>query len=73
MLSCPVYNSEMVAISSPCVRLCCLDEQDICLGCLRHVDEITAWAAADEEQRRTILVRCERRRRERDSDLTGLG
>ncbi|GAB4351059.1 MAG: DUF1289 domain-containing protein [Gammaproteobacteria bacterium] len=49
-------------ISSPCVRICCLDEQEICLGCFRHIEEITGWSAADDTERLAILERCERRR-----------
>ena len=28
-------------VASPCVSICALDEQDICTGCQRTVDEIT--------------------------------
>ena len=28
---------------SPCVRKCTLDDDDICVGCFRHIDEICAW------------------------------
>ncbi len=27
----------------PCVRRCCLNLEDICLGCGRHYAEIIAW------------------------------
>lgn len=40
---------------SPCVRNCCLDQQDICLGCGRHVDEIIEWHSADVLRRTQIL------------------
>lgn len=50
------------SIASPCVRNCCLDDRDICLGCYRSITEITGWAAADNHQRSEILRRCELRR-----------
>lgn len=28
---------------SPCVRNCCLDENDICLGCYRSLSETLNW------------------------------
>ncbi|WP_445947107.1 DUF1289 domain-containing protein [Shewanella sp.] len=28
---------------SPCVRQCCLDAQDVCLGCHRTLDDILNW------------------------------
>lgn len=49
-------------IASPCVRNCCLDEQDICLGCGRSLAEITAWSGSSDHERRAILERAARRR-----------
>lgn len=28
---------------SPCVRNCCLDENDVCCGCKRTISEIVNW------------------------------
>ncbi|MBI5462158.1 MAG: DUF1289 domain-containing protein [Gammaproteobacteria bacterium] len=50
-------------VASPCVRQCCLDDQDICLGCHRSVDEIIAWGNADNAARRAILQRAAARAR----------
>ena len=47
---------------SPCVSNCCLDEEDICLGCFRHIDEITGWHSADTKQRLDILQKIEVRK-----------
>jgi predicted Fe-S protein YdhL (DUF1289 family) len=47
------------------VRQCCLDDEDICLGCGRHLSEILAWHSADPTQRRAILDRAAQRRRQR--------
>ncbi|WP_374761338.1 DUF1289 domain-containing protein [Pseudomonas sp. sp1636] len=41
-------------IASPCVRQCCLDEGDMCLGCGRLLNEILEWGNADEARRRGI-------------------
>lgn len=51
-------------IKSPCVRNCCLDEQDVCLGCRRSLEEIIAWGNADNDERRAILERAALRARE---------
>ena len=48
-------------VESPCVRNCCLDEKDICMGCGRHLDEITGWRAADEAEKTLILERAKQR------------
>lgn len=41
--------------NSPCVRNCCLDQHDCCLGCGRHLDEIIEWHRADGGRREQIL------------------
>jgi predicted Fe-S protein YdhL (DUF1289 family) len=30
-------------IPSPCVGICCPDENDRCMGCFRTTEEITRW------------------------------
>ena len=51
-------------LNSPCIRNCCLDEKDICLGCHRSMLEILAWADADKNKRIEILVNCQKRQAE---------
>lgn len=50
-------------MESPCVRLCTLNEQDICLGCGRLLNEITSWMSYSDEQRVALLAICEERKR----------
>jgi uncharacterized protein len=47
---------------SPCVRNCCLDENDICMGCFRTLDEILAWRALTTKEREQIMIEIEKRR-----------
>lgn len=58
------------SVPSPCVRNCCLDEQDICLGCHRSLSEIVAWGTADDTQRRAILDRARQRAASRAARLS---
>ena len=58
------------AIRSPCVAICALDENDICVGCYRSGSEITDWFMADAHGKRDIIAAAARRRREAGS--TGL-
>ena len=53
---------------SPCISVCALDENDICMGCYRSADEITDWFMASDEQKVRILQRV-RERREADSGV----
>ncbi|MBV6750240.1 MULTISPECIES: DUF1289 domain-containing protein [Pseudomonas] len=48
-------------LPSPCVSICALDEQDICIGCQRTVEEITRWSRMDNNERREVLGRCHER------------
>ena len=48
-------------IKSPCVRNCCLNEQDICLGCHRSLDEIIAWHDSDNSEKEAILNNAKQR------------
>jgi predicted Fe-S protein YdhL (DUF1289 family) len=48
-------------VASPCVNICALDEQDICTGCQRTVDEITRWSRMDNTERREVLGLCHER------------
>ena len=52
------------SIPSPCVRNCCLDESDVCLGCFRTIVEICGWSAASETEKAEILARCRLRHEE---------
>lgn len=42
-------------IESPCIRNCCLDNNDICMGCFRSLNEIMQWAIVDENTRKEFM------------------
>lgn len=52
----------MRIVESPCVRNCCLNEDDVCLGCFRVLTEITQWTLVDEKTRREFLENANSRR-----------
>lgn len=43
-------------VRSPCVSICALDSDDICVGCQRSGDEITRWSQMSNDERREVLV-----------------
>ncbi len=55
-----INNNEI--ITSPCISNCCLDEKDICMGCFRHIDEITGWHSANNKKREEILFNIQNRK-----------
>lgn len=59
----------MSDVASPCVRNCCLDEQEVCLGCGRSLDEIKVWSEAGDAERLRILEQAGRRRAEREARM----
>jgi predicted Fe-S protein YdhL (DUF1289 family) len=46
---------DLMTVESPCVRNCCLDARDVCLGCGRSIDEILEWGSATPQRRRVVL------------------
>ncbi len=42
-------------IKSPCVRNCCLDNDDICLGCNRSMEEICDWTKLSDAGKEDVL------------------
>lgn len=49
---------------SPCIGRCRLDDDNMCLGCFRFIDEIRGWGLMTrEEQRRILESVAERRQR----------
>ena len=49
---------------SPCISVCLLDDNDICVGCYRSADEIADWFMADPDGKREILSLARKRAEE---------
>lgn len=54
-------RSQERPVASPCVHVCALDDDDICIGCQRSVAEITRWSRMDNAERRQVLLLCHER------------
>jgi predicted Fe-S protein YdhL (DUF1289 family) len=50
-------------VRSPCVSICALDDQDLCIGCQRSADEITRWGRMSNDERRQVIALAEARAR----------
>lgn len=53
-------NSEQI-VQSPCVGICALDDNDICIGCFRSGMEISQWGRLSNEDKKHVLLEVERR------------
>ena len=51
-------DTHAAEIASPCIRNCCLDNAEICLGCFRSLAEILQWNKATELEKGEILKLC---------------
>jgi uncharacterized protein len=51
----PVW--QRAEVDSPCVNICVIHPASrLCTGCLRTIDEITAWSRFSPEDRRAIMA-----------------
>lgn len=55
---------EPVEVRSPCVGICQLSKEDICIGCYRHVEEIILWPSLNAEQRKAVIVKAKQREKD---------
>ncbi|WP_085300377.1 DUF1289 domain-containing protein [Cognaticolwellia mytili] len=58
-------NEVAIEVASPCVRNCCLDKQDFCVGCNRHIDEIMAWRKLNSKAKQDVLMLCQQRQQQK--------
>jgi predicted Fe-S protein YdhL (DUF1289 family) len=56
-------SSNPDSLSTPCIRNCCLTDDDICLGCFRSINEISLWTKVDEKTRHDFLINAENRKK----------
>lgn len=56
-------------VRSPCVSVCALDAEDICVGCYRSAREITVWTSLDNAAKREVIVRAAERAKKASGGL----
>ncbi|MFW2439254.1 MAG: DUF1289 domain-containing protein [Arenicellales bacterium] len=49
-------------VPSPCIDRCCLNDDDVCMGCFRSLQEILDWGEAGSQARLKILKMAEQRK-----------
>ena len=47
--------SQAAMISSPCLGVCRMDSEGLCVGCHRSLREIAGWSAMSEQQRQQLM------------------
>jgi predicted Fe-S protein YdhL (DUF1289 family) len=48
-------NSTFRAVLSPCVGVCALDDDGLCLGCHRSSAEIARWIQMNDDERLRLM------------------
>jgi predicted Fe-S protein YdhL (DUF1289 family) len=56
-------NESTETVLSPCVGICCPDENDVCMGCLRTMQEVTQWWEMSNDEKRALLNMLPTRRK----------
>lgn len=49
-------------VPSPCMSICALNDDDVCIGCGRTGMEVSYWGRLDNEQKRQVLAHAGQRR-----------
>ncbi|MBG0797941.1 DUF1289 domain-containing protein [Methylocystis sp. L43] len=50
-------------VDSPCVKICELDQDGVCVGCGRTRAEIAGWISMSDAQRAQVVELAEKRKR----------
>jgi predicted Fe-S protein YdhL (DUF1289 family) len=59
-MGCMMANNEN-EVTSPCVSICALDVDDVCVGCYRTGEEISRWWSMGNEEKKEILELAKQR------------
>jgi predicted Fe-S protein YdhL (DUF1289 family) len=49
-------------VESPCVNVCTLDAQKVCIGCGRTIEEIAVWSRLGDDERRAVCQQAASRK-----------
>ncbi|WP_087461824.1 DUF1289 domain-containing protein [Oleiphilus messinensis] len=52
-----------MTIESPCIRRCTLDQDDVCIGCLRSLEEIKNWNKMSEAEKQLLIEDLKQRQK----------
>lgn len=48
-------SEEKRRVSSPCISICALNKDDVCVGCYRTADEIRDWVMMADDERIKVI------------------
>lgn len=53
----------MPSVEKPCIRKCCLNENDVCLGCFRTYNDMLIWNAISYTEKVRLLEKAKERKK----------
>lgn len=53
--------TQEIKIKSPCIGVCALDANDLCIACHRSGIEIAEWGVYTQEEKREVMDKVKRR------------
>lgn len=56
-------DSAPTPVPSPCVSICALDDNNVCLGCYRSGEEISRWGELSNDEKRAVMEKVGERER----------
>jgi predicted Fe-S protein YdhL (DUF1289 family) len=45
------------SVRSPCIANCKLDDEEVCHGCFRTIDEIISWSSFNNSEKQAVITR----------------
>lgn len=57
-------------VPSPCICVCALDDNDVCIGCSRTGQEIIQWGKMNSDERKDVLKKVAQRQQGLFHDAT---
>jgi predicted Fe-S protein YdhL (DUF1289 family) len=71
MQSLNMGNIDLRDPNNPCIRRCCLDADDMCIGCFRTLEEILGWRSLSAAQKERVIAVCIVRKTQRKREGSG--
>jgi len=54
------------SVERPCIKKCYLNENDVCLGCFRTLDDMRTWHKSSKEEKMKILSLASERKEKQE-------
>jgi uncharacterized protein len=60
-------------VKSPCQLICTYDDERICIGCYRSMEEVSNWDSLTNEEKQKVIDNTNKRREQKGGSYYGFG